>query len=1430
MADGISYTYNEATTSATTVTASNVSISSTYSDFYEINTSSYSVTATITKRPLKLTSITSITPAYQWGSASVSGTAKTSGTNNIAAFESGVDNEGLISSDSSSIEITFAGNYNDMTTSTATNGATVTMTSVELDSTNSANYDFSYDSASYTGTVTAQSISIKVTNPSQFGSTVTYGDTLDLTGMTVKVTYGSSTPITYTATQSGTTVTWNDGSGDVDVSGIFTYGWASSAADATSTMTPGETLSVSNHNGKYIKVISAQDSTATDVDSAVAISPKEIKSVIISGTIEKTYDGNTDLDADDTITYSTTDVIGSDNVEISATATYGSKNVGTSYISFKDWTVSNTTNYTISTPTSITGSARTGTISKKAVSITGIYVPTTFVDASASQAKTGTVTGAIYTSSASAANGYYTASGILSGETSYMTLTFDYSYDTTDLVSAGNPTVDITNMALSSSDGTNYPVSNYRITYLTEATGTVLADAYTGVEEVSPPTILTSDDANYTHGDSISLNGMSIKITTSSIPDGTTYTVTSGAWSPALPDGVSVKIGTVDVTTNPVTQAHYTNMNGSTGSKVVVTILTTSGSESIETTYKITVDKAALTATAYKATSTETAYTTTELTKTYDGTTALPSGVTPEYKVSGIQTFDDEDDVDVSVTAAYESASVAYSGDTVTTKAIKFTNISLTGDDAGNYTAPDDIADLTGQINPFAIAVSAISDTYTATYNDSSTISGELTTTNYTSNTLPSDGSAGTKPTIKYTYTFASVDSTGDQTVTISNIALATTDTNYTISYTGDDKTGTVSAANITSLSISTQPTTSYKYGDTLDLSGLVVLVNGSTYVTYGSNDWTAYGLSITDNIDGVDLANGNTMYTAYNGKTLTVIGGDKSAAIDSLTVIKRKVYVKAEPASTVTKIYDGNNTVDQAISFTLADAGEYDGVAYYNKLDGDDGLSVSTVDANTDYIYSDANVANNISLTYSGTLTVGGTNSGEYDVTIQSLTGAITSKTVTITPVFADIYQNLFASNEKELTPTSYNYSGLVGGDTEISGVSYTGKISVDDQKGTGAKTLTTVSASPTAGATSGNYTIAWADATVNVLANAPASISVKTQPTKLDSYIYGDTIDLSGLVVTVEYTDGTTHDFTYGTDDYSDFTIALSNNKTTDKVLTTNDNGTTIDISLTSYPSVTKVSTSAITVGQKTLTLTANGTPSKTYDSTTAVESGDITSISVSGAADGDTVSAVTTGMSATYDNKNVGTGKTVTISGVTISATNGNGDDVSDQYTYSQPADLTNGEITVLEITVSNVTIPEVLVGSTGSALTVTPTYNLTPSIYSGDTVNISATASYIDAQSVSTPDVSWTMQITGVDASNYSFNPTSGTAKGSVVSDTIESITVGGSVGSTYTHGDALSLDGISVTLVSKKGSVDGEAKLNGTYTYTAADGWKRQLCV
>jgi hypothetical protein len=242
------------------------------------------------------------------------------------------------------------------------------------------------------------------------------------------------------------------------------------------------------------------------------------------------------------------------------------------------------------------------------------------------------------------------------------------------------------------------------------------------------------------------------------------------------------------------------------------------------------------------------------------------------------------------------------------------------------------------------------------------------------------------------------------------------------------------------------------------------------------------------------------------------------------------------------------------------------------------------------------------------------------------------------------------------------------------------------------------------------------------------------------------------------------------------------------------------------------------------RSLTVTASGS-SKVYDGNTSAT---VTFHDDRVSGDDFTVTGT-----ASFSDKNVGTGKTVSVTGIDISGTN------AGDYTLGNTTTSTTADITAKALTISATGVDKVY--DTTTAATVT----LSDDRVSGDVFTDSYTsAAFADANVGTGKAVSVSgMSISGTDAGNYTFNTTASTTANITKADTVTSLADGlnPSVGpdkvrftasvtpSATTTGTVTFSDSIAGTLgtVSLDGSgqaiLDVEGLKFGSHTITATYG-------
>jgi hypothetical protein len=173
----------------------------------------------------------------------------------------------------------------------------------------------------------------------------------------------------------------------------------------------------------------------------------------------------------------------------------------------------------------------------------------------------------------------------------------------------------------------------------------------------------------------------------------------------------------------------------------------------------------------------------------------------------------------------------------------------------------------------------------------------------------------------------------------------------------------------------------------------------------------------------------------------------------------------------------------------------------------------------------------------------------------------------------------------------------------------------------------------------------------------------------------------------------------------------------------------------------------TASGTISAKNLTINGALANNKIYDGNMNA-SVDFTVASLGGTISGDSVSIDSSGYLASFPNKNVGTAKAVTVTGVALSG----GD--AGNYTVSQPSGLT-ANITARTLTVNGLSASnKVYNGTAAAALTGTPAL---VGVVSGDAVSLTGTpAGAFDNKNVGNgkPVGVSGLSLTGTGASNYS----------------------------------------------------------------------------
>jgi len=433
--------------------------------------------------------------------------------------------------------------------------------------------------------------------------------------------------------------------------------------------------------------------------------------------------------------------------------------------------------------------------------------------------------------------------------------------------------------------------------------------------------------------------------------------------------------------------------------------------------------------------------------------------------------------------------------------------------------------------------------------------------------------------------------------------------------------------------------------------------------ITGASNGTGSYAYSISGTGSSYFSISGTTLTIAAKTPagtySLTVTAKDNnSGSSKSATFTVTVGKISLTPSVTASnKTYNGNTTATCTVSLS--------GV-----------LSGDTVTGSTgSCTFADKNVGTGKTVTGSS-ITLSGTSAGNYTLSKTSVTTTANITAKSLTPSISSVSSKTYNGNTTASCTVSL--SGIVSGDTVTASA---GSCTFSD-KNVGTGKTVTASSITISGTDAGNYTLSKTTATLNsgsiTAKSLTPSISASNKTYNGNSTA-SCTVSLSGIV------SGDTVTASAGSCTFSDKNVG------TGKTVT----ASSITISGTSSGNYTLSKTSATTTANitaKSLTPSVSAS-NKTYNGNTTATC----TVSLSQIVSGDTVTA--SAGSCTFADANVGTGKTVTASNITLSGTS------AGNYTLSKTSATTTANITALAVTV------------TARAQTITTGTNGTASISTG-----------------------------------------------------------------------------------------------------------------
>ncbi len=600
----------------------------------------------------------------------------------------------------------------------------------------------------------------------------------------------------------------------------------------------------------------------------------------------------------------------------------------------------------------------------------------------------------------------------------------------------------------------------------------------------------------------------------------------------------------------------------------------------------------------------------------------------------------------------------------------------------------------------------------------------------------------------------------------------------------------TTATNNIFAYQTATRPVLTYTVnnGSVVYGSGYTNALPGVTYTSglLAGDEINAIGqagdasISLQNYTPGTDGV--GTIVGAFTGSTGTManfLGYTYSFIAGDLTITPKALSVAG--LSAANKVYDGGRDASVSGDATLVSGGV---------IDGD---TVTLAVGNRSGVFDNKNVGEGKTVTVSG-YSLSGSDAGNYSLSGVTVTADITAKALSVAGLSAA--NKVYDGNRTASLSGTADFDGVIDGDTVTLTVGDGGALFDNKNVGTG-KTVT-VSGYSLSGSDAGNYSLSDADAAITVTADITAkalsvaglSAANKVYDGGRDASVSGDATLVSGGVI-----DGDTVTLAVGDGG------ALFDNKNVGEGKTVTVSGYSLSGSDAGNYSLSGVTVTA-DITAKALSVAGLSAANKVYDGgRDASVSGDATLVS-GGVIDGDTVTLAVGDGGALFDNKNVGTGKTVTVSGYSLSG--------SDAGNYSLSGVTVTADITAKALTVTSLSVAnKVYDGNRTASLSGTADFD---GVIDGDTVTLAVGdgGALFDNKNVGTGKTVTVSgySLSGSDAGNYSLSDAD--AAITVTADiTAKALSVAGlsAANKVYDGGRDASVSG-DATLVSG-GVIDGD---------------------
>ena len=417
----------------------------------------------------------------------------------------------------------------------------------------------------------------------------------------------------------------------------------------------------------------------------------------------------------------------------------------------------------------------------------------------------------------------------------------------------------------------------------------------------------------------------------------------------------------------------------------------------------------------------------------------------------------------------------------------------------------------------------------------------------------------------------------------------------------------------------------------------------------------------------------------------------------------------------------------------------------------GSDSVTVASASA----VFADKNVGTSKPVTVSS-VGLTGADAANYDTTSQTFAGLadITARSISgISGVTASnkVYDRTVAAS---FSSASATLVGVLGGDT----VALSGGIANFGDKNVGVGKAVTVTSLGLTGADAGNYTLGVASASA-LATISPATI---TPSAIANNKVYDKTTAATYSVTPSGLIPGDTVSVIGGAATFSDKNAALGKTVTIPGLSLNGTDAFNYTLSASSATALADISKATIT------SVTGITASNKTYDGNTAATLSTSSAV-MAGVLPGD--AATLTGATGAFSNKNVGTSKTVAVTGLNLIGADA-GNYFLGSTTATALADITPASITA----VSGVTANNKVYDTTTTATYSSTSATLTGKV-AGDSLFVAGgTATFSDKNAGSGKTVTVPgLILTGADANNYTLGVASTTALADITKATITGVT-------------------------------------------------------